>query len=723
MNEEFDDTSTDVSSDLDVDVSDSEVDDTEPTDIPDEIPEDDSSDMENDLLEDEDEEFEEDKEDFDEDIGSSDEDEISEDNLELEDDLSEDENFDVKEDIETDELDNDQHINSDEIIDEDIEEESEQNIDDDSEFDETIEEDVDTEDANTDTTDIVSEDGNADTNETVKEDANGEATDIVSEDGNADTNETVKEDANGEATDIVSEDGNTDTNETVEEDANGETADIVSEDGKADTNETVKEDANGDTTDIVSEDGNADTSETVKEDANGEATDIVSEDGNTDTNETVKEDANIETSDFNIERESASPDIDEGGNGPCPICGIDPCICENRDSEVKTETKSAESGDLVEKTPYEKLSDYMNEHNYGKGDFSTYSQDPVWRTLHREAYPDYEMPELTQENAASQLSEYMNEHNYGSSDFDTYSKDPVWQELHSAAYPDYEMPEQNHMSDNNLSSDGDIHNESGSELTQENAVSQLSAYMNEHNYTREDIDVYSQDPKWRGLQILAYPDYELPAIEENEYNSIVQSLENANVEYRAIEHSDVLRSEKEIIDRISGGDLTAGSCSSLALCYAGNKAGYDVLDFRDGASRKFFATRNSIDMISNLKDVRSESISGKNDFECANTLLEQVIPGKEFYFATGEHAAVVRKIDNHFEYLELQHPKDENGWHELNDDILAKRFGCKESRVNQCKNFLIDIDDLSNSKEFKDILGYINTSPNSQRKGGRGNVR
>ena len=50
----------------------------------------------------------------------------------------------------------------------------------------------------------------------------------------------------------------------------------------------------------------------------------------------------------------------------------------------------------------------MNSHNYGLDDFATYSQDPEWRKLQKQAYPDYELPPLTQENARNQLIDYMN---------------------------------------------------------------------------------------------------------------------------------------------------------------------------------------------------------------------------------------------------------------------------------------------------------------------------
>ena len=104
--------------------------------------------------------------------------------------------------------------------------------------------------------------------------------------------------------------------------------------------------------------------------------------------------------------------------------------------EVDTSTYK----DYVEQQAASSVTEYMSKHGYGRDDFATYSQDPEWRNLMRKEYPDYELPELTQESAKSQLSDYMNSHNYGQDDFDTYSQDPVWRELQSAAYPDYELP-------------------------------------------------------------------------------------------------------------------------------------------------------------------------------------------------------------------------------------------------------------------------------------------
>ena len=62
----------------------------------------------------------------------------------------------------------------------------------------------------------------------------------------------------------------------------------------------------------------------------------------------------------------------------------------------------------TEKTAFQKLSDYMNAHNYGKEDFETYSKDPEWQRLHKEAFPNYVSPAVKerqekQRNLASQL--------------------------------------------------------------------------------------------------------------------------------------------------------------------------------------------------------------------------------------------------------------------------------------------------------------------------------
>ena len=209
----------------------------------------------------------------------------------------------------------------------------------------------------------------------------------------------------------------------------------------------------------------------------------------------------------------------------------------------------------------------------------------------------------------------------------------------------------------------------------------------------------------------------------NTYTNIVDSLNTSSVEYKEIQPYRGERTEADIIKRVSGGDMTAGSCSSLALAYAGNKAGYDVLDFRDGASRDFFSSRSSIEQVASLPGVNSTILNGRNDIATANQLLNMMVPGKEYYLATGQHASIVRKNGDYFEYLELQHPSYGNGWHDLDDYILEHRFGARSLHMATYSNYLIEVDSLSNNREFLSVLGYINTAESDQRKGGAGNVR
>lgn len=197
------------------------------------------------------------------------------------------------------------------------------------------------------------------------------------------------------------------------------------------------------------------------------------------------------------------------------------------------------------------------------------------------------------------------------------------------------------------------------------------------------------------------------------------------VEYRPIGLSARQRSEQEIIANISGGDQTEGSCSSLAFAYAGNRAGYVVYDFRDGRSRIAFGLRSSVDQIANMEGVDSLIVDGRDDTLSTEQLISSMQAGREYYMATGGHAAIVRLSDEGLpQYLELQSANpEENGWHPLTAWSLSERFGCEDGQRQESSNYLIDLDSLQNNEEFLDLLGYINTDENAQVRGEDGYVR
>lgn len=197
------------------------------------------------------------------------------------------------------------------------------------------------------------------------------------------------------------------------------------------------------------------------------------------------------------------------------------------------------------------------------------------------------------------------------------------------------------------------------------------------------------------------------------------------VEYIHVQAASPGRTEEQIVNDISGGDLTEGSCSSLAFAYVGNKAGYVVYDFRGGESRRVFSSRDMIGQIASMKGVKSVIKYGENDGICAELLMSQMQTGKEYYLATGRHAAIVRQnADVGYQYLELQNGNpSNNGWHPLTQQALYSRFACEDRHSTEWSNYLIDMDSLQGNAEFMSILGYINTDKSAQMKGENGHER
>lgn len=207
-----------------------------------------------------------------------------------------------------------------------------------------------------------------------------------------------------------------------------------------------------------------------------------------------------------------------------------------------------------------------------------------------------------------------------------------------------------------------------------------------------------------------------------------QDLLKLNVKHNPVIDYRIQPTEEKIIKDLSGGDLTKGSCSSLAFAYIGNKSGYQVLDFRGGESCNYFSAIG-IREIAKLDGVTSFIERDYSDFKAINRLLEHVEEDKEYYLAVGNHAAIIKKTSEGYKYLELQsgNPK-QNGFHDLTNKELRYRFNCKNShrlfgRKIEPQNFLIDTESLYNNDEFKKIMGFINTAFESQQKGANGHVK
>lgn len=201
---------------------------------------------------------------------------------------------------------------------------------------------------------------------------------------------------------------------------------------------------------------------------------------------------------------------------------------------------------------------------------------------------------------------------------------------------------------------------------------------------------------------------------------IEQACTTENVEHRAVQALPKQLTSDEIIERLAGGDMTQGSCSSLAFAYIGNKNGLDVLDFRDGGSRRVFSMNKNIMKMLELPGVEGSITKVKKEVQGTIDVLKNLELNKEYYLATGKHAAIVRKLDTGYQYLELQ-SKYQNGWMPFERygsmaTTLNKRFGCRKTvdksfgYVWERTVILMDVDSFKDNEEFEQLLGYINTA-------------
>lgn len=260
-----------------------------------------------------------------------------------------------------------------------------------------------------------------------------------------------------------------------------------------------------------------------------------------------------------------------------------------------------------------------------------------------------------------------------------------------------------------------------------------------------------------------------PIIHTEAYKTLIDKIaKDYNIEYREVEDLQKSLTEEQIIEKIGGGDLTKGSCSSLSYCYIGDKCGYDVTDFRGGDSQEFFSLRRTEKIINSLDGVEKQTfIVNKEASDVAKKLKELDLPyGKEYRLTCGRHAAIIRNTENGYEYLELQ-SATRNGWKSFTEkerlkvkgvtdgkfeyetikekcsmaDTLKNRFGCRVSKSNNpiwdeasggvlkdengllvfgSEMELTSVDSYKGNQEFKDILGYINTASDKQQKGDKG---
>lgn len=212
------------------------------------------------------------------------------------------------------------------------------------------------------------------------------------------------------------------------------------------------------------------------------------------------------------------------------------------------------------------------------------------------------------------------------------------------------------------------------------------------------------------------------AVVQSKSDLVEKVLPNTGIQKVELQKWATAPTQQEIIDTVGGADMTSGSCASAALAYAGNIAGYQVRDFRGGSSMEFFARKSNTTQLAQIKGIDGVIINKSNEIQAANELLSKMEEGKEYWMGVGRHASIVRKGANGYEYLELQ-SADHNGWHPLTDDVLSWRFGCSRRRKYSQNARLMDVEKLAASDDFREVLPYINTAADQQRKGAGGGIK
>lgn len=199
-------------------------------------------------------------------------------------------------------------------------------------------------------------------------------------------------------------------------------------------------------------------------------------------------------------------------------------------------------------------------------------------------------------------------------------------------------------------------------------------------------------------------------IDNGEKSAVLKLFEN-NGKYTRTEVRAFKKplNENQIIERLAAPD-TGGHCSTLGLAYAANKAGYNVLNYKDGAIYDFFTKKQNQGLLLQLKGVQGRLIYTSTDTAAYLELIKDIKPGKEYLLSIGNHSAIVRYRKNSIlEFLEMQDYKN-RGWYKLDIDTSIERFRFKDYIDSERASIIIDIDTLGANRDFINITEYINTA-------------
>lgn len=240
--------------------------------------------------------------------------------------------------------------------------------------------------------------------------------------------------------------------------------------------------------------------------------------------------------------------------------------------------------------------------------------------------------------------------------------------------------------------------------------------------------------------------------DKDAFKRVEEWAKDSKVTQRDVEDLEAPLTNEQIVEKLSGGDKTDGSCASLALSYCGNKVGMDVTDFRGGNSQATFARNSNIKATLQSANANIQEFKVAKEAADAAKIISNIDLNKEYLLTTGKHAAIIRRTEEFgLQYLEMQSPTH-SGWQPFTRvrqytfmgteyterttvaDTLRKRFGCRKSAdvfkksdgtktVFEKTVMLAEVDSCQKTVEFRELLGYINTATDKQKKGASGGIK
>ena len=222
--------------------------------------------------------------------------------------------------------------------------------------------------------------------------------------------------------------------------------------------------------------------------------------------------------------------------------------------------------------------------------------------------------------------------------------------------------------------------------------------------------------------------------DKDAHDRIEAFAQRLNVAHNEVKDLEKPLTDDEIIQKLAGGDMTKGSCSSLAYAYCANKVGLDVIDFRGGDSTSVLSRNINIPYAYKAANAEIKEYMVKREAKDVAKIIGGIDANRQYVLRTGRHAAVIRKNDDGaLQYLELQSSYS-NGWKKMEgnsftvEDTLKQRFACRKTvdrdkwsgTVYEKSCLLIPVDSVQPTEEYRNLLGYINTDVGKQKKGASG---